>query len=122
MNDNRLYETTSTDGNATAITMCADHPVYQGHFPGNPITPGVMTLKMIRECVEAIEKKPLHYATIKNCRFAAVIRPGDRLVLSTETTPNGNTITVKATLTDTDNATRLQLEAELRQNQDDGEI
>lgn len=116
MNDNQLYEITSTDGNRLAITMLPDHRVYQGHFPGNPITPGVMTLRMIRECVETMVNKPLHYAAIKNCRFAAVIRPNDKLLLNIDLQNDNNSVFVKATLYGAENPEdiRLQLDAELQ--------
>ncbi len=116
MNDKQLYEITSSDGNNLAITMLPDHCVYQGHFPGNPITPGVMTLKMIRECVESMENRSLRYAAIKNCRFAAVIRPNDKLRLTTELRHDNGSVFVKAALTgagDPDDI-RLQLDAELQ--------
>lgn len=116
MSDNKLYEITANNGTGFNITMLADHCVYQGHFPGNPITPGVMTLKMIRECVEATVKKPLHYTSIKNCRYVALIRPNDKLKLSTTIEDNGETYTIKATLADEKNSedVRLQLDAELQ--------
>ena len=117
MNDNnKLYEITSNDGSRLAITMLPDHCVYQGHFPGNPITPGVMTLRMIRECVDSMENKPLRYVAVKNCRFAAVIRPNDKLLLDTILQKENGSIFVKATLTGTENPEdiRLQLEAELQ--------
>jgi len=28
------------------IALNKDHPVFEGHFPGNPILPGVCTVKM----------------------------------------------------------------------------
>lgn len=116
MNDKQLYEITSHSGNDFALTMLPDHRVYQGHFPGNPITPGVMTLKMIRECVEAMEDKPLHYAAIKTCRFAALIRPNDKLLLNIDLKHDNDSTFVKATLVGAGNPEdiRLQLDAELQ--------
>lgn len=116
MSDNKLYEITASNGTEFNITMMACHCVYQGHFPGNPITPGVMTLKMIRECVETITKKPLRYTSIKNCRYVALVRPNDKLLLSTTTEHNNGTIALKATLADEHNPedVRLQIDAELQ--------
>lgn len=111
-----LYDIISADQEAVLLKMLDNHPVYQGHFPGNPITPGVLSLRMIRECVCRETGRPLHYATIKNCRYVALIRPGDTLRLQRQITENEGSVTVKATLSDANNPDdlRLQLEAEMR--------
>jgi 3-hydroxyacyl-[acyl-carrier-protein] dehydratase len=111
-----LYDIISADQEAVLLKMLDNHPVYQGHFPGNPITPGVLSLRMIRECVCRETGRPLHYAAIKNCRYVALIRPGDTLRLQRQITENEGSVTVKATLSDANNPDdlRLQLEAEMR--------
>ncbi len=111
-----LYDIISADQEAVLLKMLGNHPVYQGHFPGSPITPGVLSLRMIRECVCRETGRPLHYAAIKNCRYVALIRPGDTLRLQRQITENEGSVTVKATLSDANNPDdlRLQLEAEMR--------
>lgn len=111
-----LYDIISADQEDVLLKMLDNHPVYQGHFPGNPITPGVLSLRMIRECVCRETGRPLHYAAIKNCRYVALIRPGDTLRLQRQITENEGSVTVKATLSDANNPDdlRLQLEAEMR--------
>ena len=34
------------------ITLNPAHPIFAGHFPGNPITPGVCMLQIIKELTE----------------------------------------------------------------------
>ena len=34
------------------IKLNPEHPVYQGHFPGHPVVPGVCLLQLIKECEE----------------------------------------------------------------------
>ena len=111
-----LYDIISADQEAVLLKMLDGHPVYQGHFPGNPITPGVLSLRMIRECVCREVGRPLHYAAIKNCRYVALIRPGDTLRLQRQITENEGSVVVKVTLSDANNPDdlRLQLEAEMR--------
>ncbi len=113
---NQLYDIISAEQDAVLLKMLCDHPVYQGHFPGNPITPGVLTLRMVRECVSREIGRPLHYSAIKSCRYVALIRPGDTLRLQRQITDNGDSFTVKATLSEANNPEdlRLQLEAEMR--------
>lgn len=114
--NSKLYDILEADEHSILLKMMADHPVYQGHFPGDPITPGVLTLRMIRECVSREAGRPLHYAAIKTCRYVALIRPGDTLRLQRQTTNNGDSLSLKATLSNANNPEdiRLQLDAEMR--------
>ena len=49
--------------------------VYKGHFPGNPISPGVCNMNMIRECAEKITGSRLRIKEIAHCRFLSLITP-----------------------------------------------
>ena len=49
-----------TDNSATLlISINAAHPIFEGHFPGQPVVPGVCMIQMIKEMMESIEGKPL---------------------------------------------------------------
>lgn len=111
-----LYEILNTDENGFLLRMLEGHPVYEGHFPGNPITPGVLSIQMVRECLSCYFGRNLQFTTIKNCRLVAMIRPGDKLRLSFLTEFLDDTFKVKATLSGADNPEdlRLQIDAELR--------
>ncbi|MEG2849068.1 MAG: hydroxymyristoyl-ACP dehydratase [Bacteroidales bacterium] len=51
------------------------HPIYKGHFPGQPILPGACALQIIRECAGAILNRDIRYKTINQCKFIAMIIP-----------------------------------------------
>ena len=65
--------------------------VFQGHFPGHPIYPGVMILegmaqaggilafKSIDMSKEEAEKKVVYFMSIDKAKFRAPVKPGDRL-------------------------------------------
>lgn len=71
--------------------VSANEPYLQGHFPGNPIMPGVLVVEALAQacCVLAFEtrgRKPadgyLHYlAGVDDARFKRPVRPGDVLEL-----------------------------------------
>ena len=44
-----LYETVSVDAAGATIRLLPESPVYQGHFPGYPITPGVCLVEIALE-------------------------------------------------------------------------
>ena len=57
------------------MTLVASHPVYEGHFPGNPIAPGVCTLHMITECAEQILGHSVFLQKAPVVKFLEFIRP-----------------------------------------------
>ena len=68
------------------ITM--NEPQFTGHFPGNPIFPGVLQIEAMAQCggVFALSKveDPHLYSTyfmkIDNVKFKTMVRPGDTVV------------------------------------------
>ena len=61
-----------------AVYLCelkSDCDVYQGHFPGKPVSPGVCNIEMIRECAELLTGENLLIQTIKQCRLTAIATP-----------------------------------------------
>ena len=64
---------------------------FQGHFPGNPIMPGVLQLEALAQCSAPIllklpqfKGKLALFASIENVRFKNIVRPGDRLDMEVE--------------------------------------
>ncbi len=57
------------------ITLNKAHPIFKGHFPGNPVTPGVCMLQIIKELAEDILSKKLFMVRSSNVKFMALINP-----------------------------------------------
>ena len=57
------------------LALHADHFIYQAHFPGEPITPGVCVIQMAKELLEDHFQRPLAVSMVKNVKFLAVISP-----------------------------------------------
>ena len=51
------------------------HEVFKGHFPGNPIMPGVCMLQIIKELTEEITQQKLMMQSLSNVKFMALINP-----------------------------------------------
>lgn len=79
------------------IKLNPKHPIFQGHFPGKPVTPGVCMLQITKEICEDITKKKLFMHRANNIRFSAIIDPNihPMLRLELEITPNDDGFQVK---------------------------
>jgi 3-hydroxyacyl-[acyl-carrier-protein] dehydratase len=55
------------------LELNPDHPVYKGHFPGNPIVPGVCQVQIISELLSVIMACPLRLKYADNVKFLSMI-------------------------------------------------
>lgn len=65
----------SPEGTVFSVVLLDSHHVYDGHFPGDPVSPGVCNLQMIKECAELLVGKKLHFTTISQYRLMEVMSP-----------------------------------------------
>ncbi len=76
------------------------HDVFKGHFPGNPIMPGVCMMQIIKELTEQITNTTLVMQSLSNVKFMALINPFVTPELKLElniTSTEDDTIKVKNT-------------------------
>jgi len=57
------------------IELNPGHPIFDGHFPGNPVLPGVCTVQIIREILEQVMDKPLWMTGATNIKYLGFIVP-----------------------------------------------
>ncbi|WP_431243570.1 3-hydroxyacyl-ACP dehydratase [Flavobacterium sp. P21] len=82
------------------ILVNEKHEVFKGHFPGNPIMPGVCMIQIIKELTEKITQETLMIQTLANVKFMALINPEVNPELRLEldiTTTEDNLVKVKNT-------------------------
>lgn len=78
---NRYYEVVGHDIQEENNSVCfdihllPDFAVYRGHFPGNPVSPGVCNIETIRELAMMATGEHLIIKSIQQCRFLSVITP-----------------------------------------------
>ena len=63
---------------STTLVVPTDHPALPGHFPGEPLVPGVVILDRVVDLAEAWLGRPLPLAGIPQAKFTAPLRPGER--------------------------------------------
>ena len=81
------------------VTM--GEPFFQGHFPGEPVMPGVLILEGLAQAgavlaymsTDSIDGKLVFFAGLDNVRFRKVVRPGDQLIFKLELTRQKSKVT-----------------------------
>ena len=83
-------ENTDVNKYSAAITLNKDHDIFKGHFPGNPVTPGVCMMQIIKEITESILNTTLTMVSTSNVKFMALINPevNPKLTLDLEISEN----------------------------------
>ena len=85
---NKLYKTRSLDTNSDGsgfmaeIELDPNHPLFEGHFPGNPILPGVCTVQIIRELLEQSVQKSLRMTKAGNIKYLGFVNPATMPLLA----------------------------------------
>lgn len=84
------------------IRLLPDNPVYRGHFPSNPVSPGVCNIRTIQECACRVAGERLFIATIKRCRLTALVSPAicPELDVEVRLSPADTGFTVEARMTE----------------------
>ena len=74
-----LYKITATENTSEGILskvhLNKDNAIFKGHFPGNPVMPGVCMIQIIKELTEEATGKNLFLTVSSNIKFMAIINP-----------------------------------------------
>ena len=106
-------EQKSDDAFAVEVTILPEHQIYEGHFPQQPVVPGVCTLTIIRECIGNILSKEVSFASIKECKYVSALIPQEELRIMINLTISESKVTALVERVD-DQQTVLKLKANLR--------
>ncbi len=57
------------------IHINPSHKIFEGHFPGQPVVPGVCMLQMVKEILETIVERKMQLKKADFLKFLSVINP-----------------------------------------------
>lgn len=72
------------------VKLNNQHDIFKGHFPGNPVTPGVCMMQIIKELSQEIVGSSLFMISSSNVKFMALINPDVHPVLKLELEISGD--------------------------------
>ncbi len=72
------------------IKLNPNHPIYSGHFPNNPVTPGVCLIQIVRETTELFMKEKFLLSSVSNIKFLIPVKPDITPELSLKVTIKEN--------------------------------
>jgi 3-hydroxymyristoyl/3-hydroxydecanoyl-(acyl carrier protein) dehydratase len=81
-----LKELTRSEENEISadIHVPPDSPWFNGHFPGEPILPGVAQIGMVVDAISKARRQKLKISSVRRVRFKRIIRPDDQLKIIAE--------------------------------------
>lgn len=104
--EGNLYTVQSMEGTAEFLSVSVgikrDHPIFNGHFPGKPVLPGVCTLQIAGELLSKYLNKECLLVNGENIKFMSLVIPGENTILNYEMSfryTEENILSVKCTVT-----------------------
>lgn len=81
----KIIEVDSDDSAIGIKNVSVNEPIFQGHFPGNPVFPGVLIIEGMAQTAGAIAiaadktkgRHIVYMVTVDKCKFRKPARPGD---------------------------------------------
>lgn len=98
----RVVEFKGADELSALKNVTINEPFFQGHYPGNPVLPGVMQIEAMAQAAGILmlrkisaEGKTALFMSCDKVKFRRAVRPGDQLVINVKMTKSrGNKIGV----------------------------
>ena len=64
------------------LVINAGHKIFKGHFPNQPVVPGVCMMQMVKEIVEKVIGRKTNLIKANDMKFLAVIDPGKNNIIN----------------------------------------
>jgi 3-hydroxyacyl-[acyl-carrier-protein] dehydratase len=71
--------TTADDAIQANVVVSGSSPWFSGHFPDNPILPGIAQLNMVADVIGQSRNENLYIKRLSRVKFKKLVRPGEVL-------------------------------------------
>lgn len=79
------------DAGEGRVRFDPDDPVFGGHFPGEPVVPGVALLDAAATLVARVAARSLRLARVRSVKFRNIVRPGETIAFTFKATAAADT-------------------------------
>jgi 3-hydroxymyristoyl/3-hydroxydecanoyl-(acyl carrier protein) dehydratase len=79
------------------VAVTDKSPWFSGHFPDNPILPGIAQLDMVAAVIARSRQKALIIQRLNRVKFKKIVSPGELLEIHTARTPTANLYSFRIT-------------------------
>ncbi|MEO6732395.1 MAG: 3-hydroxyacyl-ACP dehydratase [Ferruginibacter sp.] len=66
------------------LEINAAHKIFEGHFPGQPVVPGVCMMQIVKEVLEEALDKATRLISADNLKFLSIIDPFENNMINVE--------------------------------------
>ena len=91
----RDVQATENDSTCT-IDFNANHDIFKGHFPGQPVVPGVCMMEMVKELFQQQTGKNVWLRSAGNVKFLQLITPDLSPLVKINWKENGDSYDINA--------------------------
>ena len=93
------------------IELNPSHPIFDGHFPSEPVLPGVVSIQIIKECCERIRGCRVVFSKIGQCKFPSAVNPVKNRMIKIEITLSDDNLRAEGS---SDSGIFIKLKAKIR--------
>lgn len=77
-----------------------NEPQFTGHFPGNPVMPGVLIIEamaqlsaiLVAKSMDSTEDKDVYFMSIEAAKFRKIVKPGDTMYMYAKIEQNRSSV------------------------------
>ncbi|MCM1501839.1 MAG: hypothetical protein NC115_04125 [Bacteroidales bacterium] len=81
----RIESVDTAEGKVTAkVALNPDSDIFKGHFPGQPILPGVCSVQMLGEIMSGVLGVQVFINEVSSCKYLKTVNPVEDPVLNLE--------------------------------------
>jgi len=100
---------------SATVTIDATHKIFDGHFPGQPVLPGVCTVEILKELVSEQYGRSYNLQSANNMKFLSLVDPtqSNKLVFTIECSEEDNSLKINASASLEDETVTFKLKGVL---------
>jgi 3-hydroxyacyl-[acyl-carrier-protein] dehydratase len=102
-----------------AVKLTPEHPIFGGHFPGRPITPGVCVLQIAEDLTGRATGERVAWEQVDSIKYLGIIDPRvtPEITFQINLTPGGERLRAQVVVTDTSGTALTKISGWLSQSE-----